>query len=167
MRPRVVCTLPHIPFSAAPFYTPFSAAPFYTPFSAAPFHIPFSAAPSLQGEQGVQLELLKSDSYDDVSKALAAKLGLDHPLKLRFTGALRVGGGDGNISARAPVMPCVSCMGLCSLGQQRCVRCLASASATSWRGALPLPPTLLRVPPSTCADPDSAAPHLFVQARTT
>jgi hypothetical protein len=40
----------------------------------------------LQSEEGIQLELLKTDSYDDVSKALAAKLGLDHPLKLRFTG---------------------------------------------------------------------------------
>lgn len=34
----------------------------------------------------MELELLKSNSYDEVSTALAAKLGLDHPLKLRFTG---------------------------------------------------------------------------------
>ncbi len=34
----------------------------------------------------LELELLKSDSYDDVSKALAGRLGLDHPLKLRLTG---------------------------------------------------------------------------------
>ncbi|KAI7840976.1 hypothetical protein COHA_005205 [Chlorella ohadii] len=40
-----------------------------------------------EGEEGVlELELLKSDSYDDVSKALAGRLGLDHPLKLRLTG---------------------------------------------------------------------------------
>lgn len=47
--------------------------------------------PSLphQGEtapQELELELLKTDTYDDVSKALASKLGLDHPLKLRLTG---------------------------------------------------------------------------------
>lgn len=43
-----------------------------------------------QGEEGVmELELLKSDSYDDVSKALASRLGLDHPLKLRLTGGPR------------------------------------------------------------------------------
>ncbi len=41
----------------------------------------------MQGEEGaVELELSKADSYDNVSKALAARLGLDHPLKLRFTG---------------------------------------------------------------------------------
>ena len=44
-----------------------------------------------QGEEGdtkgvVELELLKTDSYDDVSAALATRLGLDHPLKLRLTG---------------------------------------------------------------------------------
>lgn len=45
---------------------------------------------SSQGEEGVvELELLKSDSYDDVSKALAGRLGLDHPLKLRLTGGRR------------------------------------------------------------------------------
>ncbi|PSC73213.1 ubiquitin carboxyl-terminal hydrolase 12 [Micractinium conductrix] len=39
-----------------------------------------------QGDEGVlELELLKSDTYDNVSTALAAKLGLDHPLKLRLT----------------------------------------------------------------------------------
>jgi hypothetical protein len=41
---------------------------------------------AVQGEEVVQLELLKTDSYDDVSKALATKLGLDDPLKLRLTG---------------------------------------------------------------------------------
>ena len=41
---------------------------------------------SLQGEESLQLELSKTDSYEDVSKALAARLGLDHPLKLRLTG---------------------------------------------------------------------------------
>lgn len=49
----------------------------------------FTAVPhaSVQGEVGsVELELSKADSYDDVSKALATKLGLDHPLKLRLTG---------------------------------------------------------------------------------
>lgn len=34
----------------------------------------------------MELELSKADSYDSVSKALAARLGLDHPLKLRLTG---------------------------------------------------------------------------------
>ena len=33
----------------------------------------------------VELDLLKSMMYDDVSAALAAKLGLDDPLKIRFT----------------------------------------------------------------------------------
>jgi len=41
-----------------------------------------------QGEETLELELLKTDSYDDVSKAVADKLKLDHSLKLRFTGKL-------------------------------------------------------------------------------
>ncbi|KAL4539456.1 hypothetical protein Ndes2437B_g02171 [Nannochloris sp. 'desiccata'] len=36
-------------------------------------------------ESTVQVELLKDMKWDDVSKALATKLGLDHPLKVRLT----------------------------------------------------------------------------------
>lgn len=46
----------------------------------------FKALDDLQGEAVIQIELLNTDSYDDVSRALATKLGLDHPLKLRLTG---------------------------------------------------------------------------------
>lgn len=58
----------------------------------------------VQGEEAVQLELLKTDSYDDVSKAIAAKLGLDDPLKLRLTGAL-VGQMHGEDGQHASGMP--------------------------------------------------------------
>ena len=51
-----------------------------------PLLLPLPVLVSLQGEESLQLELSKTDSYDDVSKALAARLGLDHPLKLRLTG---------------------------------------------------------------------------------
>ena len=37
----------------------------------------------------------KDDSYEEVSAALARRLGLDDPLKLRFTGQLGRGGGGG------------------------------------------------------------------------
>ncbi|KAL4423841.1 hypothetical protein ABPG75_001142 [Micractinium tetrahymenae] len=48
--------------------------------------VTFKPLDDSQGEEGtVELELSKADSYDDVSKALATKLGLDHPLKLRLT----------------------------------------------------------------------------------
>lgn len=57
--------------------------------------------PLFQGDEGVlELELLKSDTYDNVSTALAAKLGLDHPLKLRLTGG-------------CPACPAAGCCGGC------------------------------------------------------
>ena len=58
----------------------------------APLTIPLRASLSFCAPQGeaaqptIELELSKADSYDDVSRALAARLGLDHPLKLRLTG---------------------------------------------------------------------------------
>lgn len=49
-------------------------------------------APYLQGE-GIQLELRRDDSYEEVSAALARRLGLEDSLKLRFTGKGGCAGG--------------------------------------------------------------------------
>lgn len=125
----------------------------------------------------MELELLKSDSYDDVSKALAGRLGLDHPLKLRLTGAhvgtaagavvLPPGGRGGAFAflmgaATGPalLLPlpllCAREQSVCTAGSSPCAVGCPMLLCTTPSGPAPLPPALppvLRRP----EPPDAAA----------